>query len=1472
MGEWLRHSDFFRLYFMIRSKYKLPHLFKWILHIQHIFVICPLMLLFPKPTDIFNAIDKSSILGYYESVVFFLPWIFGTQTFLIDSITFFIINILFFLIVFSTVYIAKKYNQINFWTTYTITIYQCLFTNFSLGALSFRFAYILERLIYFDGKYNTELIISFSLAVINLILNSLHLYMASIFLFPFDFVQESKIDLYDGKYQIALMWSRFLLYITCFFLKYMVKNIVLGIIVGLVIFGCFVIIYLRVTCRTYVSFLGQFIECSPFFVFPFMFLVYKFSNNWVYSIVVFFASIIILFIFIFTYNQLLVNHTLKSFSPFVKKLDRKSKQIYFPSFLMSSRTTVIRVISSYQCDPKSINYFLKVHKKISKKNSSKIEVIRFLALFPSRREMCIQELKALFPKSIHTRFTLYRFVKLLKGYTRQPTHNQKKKLNDLYRSYLVHNHLYWKARKNKMWKKSFIEAFTTAYYYTETKVEIVSMIKLFPYDHALHLLYSDFMLSACGDFEGYKRELTFAKNIEANKKSITDPLLHPMSLYNPKILQFCSEEEVERTHSNEDSKSKSSRHSIFGSSERSISSARHNKKINKSNPVVTFLNRSKRLVPLFAPLHLFFPIVAVLAITGILYPQSLRINNSFNDIISNTKLLTADYYRASSTFFIPYFLSIRETIDNCYDDFLNLPFQLAELYSSTQIVRNLTTGMIIMLKYHMSSKILNPLYNTTYDLCNITENINNDIDPFIINLTNSFSLTTFKMRDLMTYIIEVSEKQFSFTTIVSIVAVVLILFNIISFFITFFQVNLIMNDERKIDFLAQKERLSLFLLQESRKSWELLRNTFSESSSINENSSASSNTLSSLHEFPREFSNNFFPKEGNLLKNSAFNVLNVENHSIKPHYSSGGENIDLTNIKKDNSSGNVSEETDQSTQEHNDEHQTTVNSDSNITNSSTNFHSNEVDIVDQEIETVYKDSHSHSYISILILMIFFSIFLIIIISISILSVKGHSNSGYQTTLRLFHSLEQTYMSFLLLNYSYSITMGRFPTITQIEEIESSLNKTDLPLYSLYSEEQCLDAGSAVCISISTIISYLKKSQISSVEMGSLFLPFVYQFTRQVLYSYFYQLSIDSFENSVSNGISFIILISIASLLLIYTSYCVSFFLYEAMNSLYHFPNDFIAVSNDDKIPKNINKDAFPQNVIIITSVTETDEIYSVSDNSKAIIGKSLNDLVSQKFSTTFPLVHNEANLREFITSDKKRKVFRFSSENIGIMTKTVLVEESVPIQNPRDKPFSKILVEYMTPYFAKQYGDNDVTSFDFNHIYIISIRINPTSSVQIVDKFFNSCNHTTQNYNTINLLHIDGEMIIFSTVSDITSIIILLFIRDLLKEATTMSKNSEVNFPICSILVDFFNQINCSINNNDEPYLEFKPEPDFFKFRLYHTNEKTVSFSEDTVKRLFWIKKCTKAVKIALNFKGKTETLYETSIKQFESEIVLPHI
>ena len=155
-----------------------------------------------------------------------------------------------------------------------------------------------------------------------------------------------------------------------------------------------------------------------------------------------------------------------------------------------------------------------------------------------------------------------------------------------------------------------------------------------------------------------------------------------------------------------------------------------------------------------------------------------------------------------------------------------------------------------------------------------------------------------------------------------------------------------------------------------------------------------------------------------------------------------------------------------------------------------------------------------------------------------------------------------------------------------------------------------------------------------------------------------------------------------------------------MNSLYHFPNDFIAVSNDDKIPKNINKDAFPQNVIIITSVTETDEIYSVSDNSKAIIGKSLNDLVSQKFSTTFPLVHNEANLREFITSDKKRKVFRFSSENIGIMTKTVLVEESVPIQNPRDKPFSKILVEYMTPYFAKQYGDNDVTSFDFNHIYI----------------------------------------------------------------------------------------------------------------------------------------------------------------------------
>lgn len=184
-----------------------------------------------------------------------------------------------------------------------------------------------------------------------------------------------------------------------------------------------------------------------------------------------------------------------------------------------------------------------------------------------------------------------------------------------------------------------------------------------------------------------------------------------------------------------------------------------------------------------------------------------------------------------------------------------------------------------------------------------------------------------------------------------------------------------------------------------------------------------------------------------------------------------------------------------------------------------------------------------------------------------------------------------------------------------------------------------------------------------------------------------------FYMKISNGTSFVISTVLLMMTVIHVSFSSSLLLRKAFNSLFHFPDDFLKpptnISSDNS--KSVNEKV-PQNVLIVTSITESDEIYSVSDNSKEIINRNLNDLISLKMSTTFPRVLNNdddyevefdesSQIREFSINDKKKKKFRFSTERIGCLTKTVMVEE-----NSREKTYMQRLYAFLPPYFADMHG------------------------------------------------------------------------------------------------------------------------------------------------------------------------------------------
>ncbi|OHS92725.1 hypothetical protein TRFO_40943 [Tritrichomonas foetus] len=1498
-------SSLYHMYFMIRSKFKPPSIIATATIIHYIFQMCPLAICFLTPIEIFNATNGSSFFHYYESMMLFLPWLFGTESMLFDTLFYFVINIAAFIILICCLHYVDKYKHLNFWACAFISVFQSCYTQLISFPLYFRFSYMMELII--NQPYNPEFIISLTLTSINTILNGIHIYMASIFLIPADFVIHTKFDLYDGKSVFYLYWVRFLLSTACFFFKISMDN---QILVISIIVACFIItlntIYNRINSYSYVSRTGLATESFPLFCVPFMMLMFYLFENWVYSILSL-VLVFALFLFMqFIHYSFLIKQATKTFSPFI--IDNKDEknnnhniesEESLPSIGFGSRTTMIRIMASHHCDPNCIDRYLKLHKKLSSKASTTLEVIRFLALFPTRRNECLKELALLTSKSHHNRFAIYRFTKILKGLTEQTSEKHRLMLNRMNRSFLVHHHLYWMARKEKKQFTAFREAFSTAFYYIETDFEFKMLIDKYPLDSVLHYMYSDFLLSACGDFEGHKKEQSLALNIERGKHNIIDPLLHPMSLYNPKILQYCTVEEAGDSPNSYAGSSMigtttNNNMSFFGSE---ISSAFNNQKLNKSNPIITFLGKSKRYVPALAPIHTILPMILILVIIFSMLSQAHHIESSTNILFEESSLLMDAYYLASSGVFIPYFLSIRTPMEDCQQDFISMPFVIAQNYDEIQVIRNLTSGMLSIINEFVSETMLNQFYYELYDVCDMMEALTTSLNWSILLYIDLVS----NIIDIINEEVELLEgflnSQYSIVPLVIISISCAAAFVLLSFIITFIQVNTIMNDPKVIEFLSKEEWLSLCLLQDSKKAWELYRN-FVDPHEISTSNSAG--TLE-LHKTPKILSNSSLNmNESQQFKNSAFNVLSLDDshkrRSVNPisplileiPHQQFQSNNNISNIintsntnsnngeKKENEEENCNKnenglESDENSDFNSDKNRNTIFEGSEMEEFTTNGTNN--DIIEQEIQaTLVDDLQSRSYCLIFTLLMAPSFLLVLIVSLYFLPIKFRAHTQIMKIGVISECVTRINASFVLVNYTYSIIENRPPSILELELIHSILDKPGTLIGELYMKEQCYQLDSVICISVKTILHNMITQNITSNVLATKYMPIIHLFAWNSIFSYYFPRILDFYQTGYSNGTSFIIAVLLFMINFLSVTGAYSKLLFAAFNSLYHFPNDFLKLpdeGNDKK--KNNVLETFPENVLVITTVTETDEIYSITENTKSLLNRSLNDMISLIFSKTFPIVHGAENLREFVMPDKKKKIFRYSSEIIGMMTKTVMVEEVTPVQDPREKTYSKRLIEYVPPYFAKQFGDNDVCFFEYKNCFIVSVRIKPNLQFLITDKFFNASNHVTQNFSSMNILHIDGEMVIFSSFTDVSPFLILLFIRDLINEAKVNSKNVESNFALCSIVIDYFDEISCIIRNSGiEPFLEFNPKPSFFMNRLFRVNENLIAFSQSSKDLLPIVNEKAQKYDVPVNFKGETESFWGIQVNQFLSDVILP--
>lgn len=1503
-------SSLFQLYYIIRTKYPWNNRFSWSIVIFYFLQILIVTVCGIKPSEIFDISMDSSFIHYLESVFLFAPWLFATKDFASDSLFYFVLLIIPFLVIlYSNIHLKRSntHQHVNYWCTCAIRLFQQYFIPTVSVTLYFRLAYLIEQIFILKETGDNYVYFSFALVCLNFVMLFIHLYMASVFLIPMDFVVNSKVDRYDGKTQLELDIFRMLLCMVGFFFSYAKDVVTFGILMAVVFVICLTSLYFRLIMQVYVSPIAQYFEVSPFFVCPFI-LIFKFySDNQVYLFILV-IGLLFIFSFIFTaINRFIVKQSLKVFSPLMSRNKQISHHItrhnhdelfqdsanlnnddFSPSFIPGSITSIIRSVFSESGDPECLLRFLNLQKRSSnpQKTSSIIEVIRFIALFPSKRQNCLNRLMNLESQSPYNSFTIFIFKKILKGlnFVEVPEKNTAC-LTNLYRSFLVHQYLYWIARKKKQYFRAVKESICASYFQIEVDNEFQYLLRRFYFSPGLHYYYADFCLSGRGNFNTYQKEMEIGRLLEGYSSSnevkstshINDPLLYPMSIVNPRILQFCSPEEKKKS---------------FSTHKTDLDSHFLNETKNTSNkmPVAAYLNEKKYPIPLLGVFQIFVPLALFIYIIAALYPIDTQIRAKTVDIYENTVQLMKTFYCASSAIYLPYLTSMyrnnSKVIDgpfimtkirnlnryktirdiprpldqqlDAYEAFLHLPFNMADFYTEIQPISNLAGGMLYTLERYLSKAMIE---NATIE--EILNNLDSGLDKMVSQLFQQVYVYVEQSKQDIESLESAYKNNLDIVPMLKVTIISLLLLVVLSFLTFLVQINCIYRkDSKKIDYLSSNQRFIFFLRQESDKGWEYL-STFLEA----QNSLFSTEHLSDTG---KSYSNE-------TIKRKTLGLV----HPTSTKYSSletsnDSEALSIDQTEKESQFGS----NDKLYQEI---ELTDVDSDASLSNSFSHSDSYEEQI---NSTLVLNQATEESAFSVPVWVTCVLIFLtpllltILINCLFMMPFSRRSNLLCKDFQNLEKSISRGNHSLILLNISFEILQRKLhkrpenASIISFESLNGFL--TDLIDLPQYTEETCYRLPDVICMSVAKSIKLIFDNSTTVTTIASQCLPIIYVFTWNVFQQSFY-LNVNELRYMrLSHGISFIIAFIFLVFAVLDVVIAATKMLRKGFNSLFHFPDDFLDPPRE--ISKETNKhlkNEFPQNVLVITTITKTDEIYSVSDNSKEILNRTLNELITLKMSETFPRVTSDSldsrsstsNMCEFMVSDNKKKLFRFSTEEIGFLTKAVLVEENPAVlDNPREKTYVQRLSTFIPTCFAEAYGKYDQTEFTYRNNFLLSVRISPDLPVQIVEKCFNTANHISQCFQSINIIHVDGEMITFSSISDCKLIVLLLLVRDFKEEIVKNTKNPNC---IYSMFIDFMDDFTIDIVHDDELYLTFKPvDQNYFRFRLYQVENGDVAITKKLASRFKKIKKLCKKTLIPIDFEGNEEILYTVDLSTLISKIV----
>lgn len=1432
-----------------------------------------------QPSKYFKDIEEQRFFHKILSFLYFLPWIFGTQTLKYDSIIWLIFNLLFvtFIIILAFLSYKQSYTP-NCFFIWGRLYPQLIVPIFSIP-LFFRISLMVERLIDNQSKDNIITLVLYCLSLIIFIFSQ---FISSIFLLPTFFMPESILDVYDGKSHLFLYITQFLYCVNYMLLPCWNYVPYSGLLSLVYLFLLVILLYYRMISVIHLSLFGQYIELSPLFSFPFMILVHVFGQfHWFINFLLLLFVHFVFFVLVVVVHDVMKKSVFWLFNPFIYN---ESLIINIPKIYILKLSSSIRLLVKYNSNPSVLVRFMEYQKQTHLRTSSFIEICRFLVIFPEYRPMMMDELNKYTSKSTYNQFILYMFkyilgvisdVKLPASYINQ--------LEYFYSNFIVHSYLYWNSRKNKMFTKAFLECFACAYFESEGKTFIEGLLYMFPFDPNVHKYHSEMLLNFDGKYNAYKKERIHSIEIKNGHQTMLDPLLHIMSVKNPKILQYCNPE---------------FKSSIFNSNQ--ISEKKNHSKHKKNNKshqkktenIASKVIRSKRRIPYFHILNYIFPIIIALAF--VIYTNSINTieHNKRMNLIDSMRSIQQKFYSFVSSVFIPLSLiDFNPIMTNLTDEKV--------CQSRFNMIANIINGYYLNLpitinysKYYLFNTFheLRNLVMKTDDVCDVVSNF----FTFFYQTANNNANLIFHKYDLFLDKIELNGRNQERIYVIFVIygSISIICFLIIYFISICITLNSIMRKEQSvIDYLSSIKRMSYIMKDpESRDNlWYLCNGIESDSSFPLElesefetislsTSFKNTNYSSNFHSIDQKKSIYKITKSATDLRlippskitNKSSDDMNID-HSENKFHSTTFSNSSFSGSGTINKSQTKELRPSEMSKSIDDSHASDsveVNSSLNETDklnvdNETNLHNNELIIDELEIKTFLekkKKKTSKYGIYSIVMKILFPWILLYLLALIVYFPLYSIGKDIQHNLKMIHCKTNDFKSaFLLVNETLRLYYEKEMNESLILDIEKKFALNETNIAELFYEVQCYTFFTIKCQSVYSIIQTILDKNYTDQFLDGTAIPILINFSESAMKSVYLGL-LPEIDQPHSSPYSFIALIVVCSILFVIIGVVNTLSLRNALNSLFHFPSQSIqqkdkednfneknkgidsnSNNNNDNDSDNksillsdnsikydlnslINEERkYPTNIMIVTSVIESDEIYSISESCSYIINKKPSEMICKKFSKVFVLVKemNGFKIREF-----NGKSFTSKSLTVGKLCKTVLIEDSKLESKNKTSNVIQKLINFMPLYFAKPFSDDFINYFHFDKSILIFTRIN--SEIAQIDNFFNITNRLDQAYFNIDFIRSNGSVLTYIC-KEIDVLEIVLFLRDLITSSEESCKKQMNNLGLKSIYLDMVDELNLTVREGDiEPEINIEEESFYeLESKIYFVDDHCIGCSND---------------------------------------------